>query len=855
MKRKTTVVKMLAAALAAVMTAGVIFTSCGKKKIDIDISKVDTSDRDEKGYSKNMHDALLQKYGEPKADIYAEGQGILGWWDNWERLYSGNAKEMQNMNADGSQMAAGCDEGRGFYARETARKSAEATVAMLHNAGLKAGAWIEGQGDSVFYIMAMHQNEDGTFKRKDGVSEMTGFAWSWGLSNPKAKKESNYICWAGVHSFVNNEEWAYPYVISEYPDFPMPTYPDGTPATGYLEGGDPANAHLSKIYDACAAKNINGETIRWPELSLIGGTKNCTLELTDRNGTVHNVDYCAFGKDSSAPFWHDYNKYIIDYYISIGTDFFWVDNWNGWDNINNDPLLKAFGDWSEYKFREYLKENTDIKVNDIDNFSISQYLKNKAKEWDPNCDPSDIGSAIWNSAKWTEDPIWMAYLAFKAKENRKYNSEIYELTKQAGEKYNGDRDSVSAQGNDFPYMTFAAFDCDKIDIVNTEYGVTYSAATAFNTTSYLPNAYSGHCFSLISNTARSHNAVIWYYAGEYPYTDNSGKVNGYEALSHNCIINSNNSGTVGSLKAINNTIGTLKEYLSDRRQYAEIGVMYSPDSETSELAPGGFSVSPQNTHDISYMGWCHAFDELNIPYKSIQFQRIDEQIDDCSVIILPNVLAIDQKTIDDVFMPWLKKGGTLVITGDQAGKMDCMENNYAMHKNPILAKFAQKYKDSKKYNVIYFEKDPCLEYFLNTKKYGITYLAQSFLTDFEDMMNEWYEKGYLEKIFEIDMPAEASIGTTLNYSQAAKRFFVDIVNMQYDFKTDVLDPMPETVTVKVRIPSNYWGYEDLKVSVFNDDTGEIRQLEKGVDYTIDETYMTIKVSNIAFYATVMIEAV
>ena len=103
------------------------------------------------------------------------------------------------------------------------------------------------------------------------------------------------------------------------------------------------------------------------------------------------------------------------------------------------------------------------------------------------------------------------------------------------------------------------------------------------------------------------------------------------------------------------------------------------------------------------------------------------------------------------------------------------------------------------------------------------------------------------------MPAEASIGTTLNYSQAAKRFFVDIVNMQYDFKTDVLDPMPETVTVKVRIPSNYWGYEDRKVSVFNDDTGEIRQLEKGVDYTIDETYMTIKVSNIAFYATVMIE--
>ncbi|MBQ3847536.1 MAG: hypothetical protein II748_01630, partial [Clostridia bacterium] len=82
MTRRTVFFRMLAVALAGVMTAGVIFTSCEKKKIDVDISKVDTSDRDEKGYSKNMHDALLQKYGEPKADIFTEGQGILGWWDN-----------------------------------------------------------------------------------------------------------------------------------------------------------------------------------------------------------------------------------------------------------------------------------------------------------------------------------------------------------------------------------------------------------------------------------------------------------------------------------------------------------------------------------------------------------------------------------------------------------------------------------------------------------------------------------------------------------------------------------------------------------------------------------------------------
>ena len=854
MTRRTVFFRMLAVALAGVMTAGVIFTSCEKKKIDVDISKVDTSDRDEKGYSKNMHDALLQKYGEPKADIFTEGQGILGWWDNWQRTSEGNASNVKSINADCSQLGGGLDEGRGFYWRALEDKSRRASAKGLHLAGFKTGAWIEGQGDSAIFIMSVHKNEDGTYERdENGTTVIKGFAWTWAATNPRVKPDGNEIVWAGVHSFVNNEEWAYPYVISEYPDFPMPTYPDGTPATGYLEGGDVSNAHLARIYDACAAKDINGCNIRFQELGKISGEDRDLLKLVDKDGNVYYTTGFSFGKDASAPFWTDYNRDIIDYFVSIGNDYFWVDNWNGWDNINNTPLIKAFGDWSEYKFRDYLREHRELNVKNTDDFSISQYLKDKAKEWDPACDPSDFNSPIWRSTKWTKDPIWMAYLSFKAKENIKYNTAIYEFTKEAAEKYNGDRESVATEGNDFPYMTFAAFDCDKIDMISTEYNDKYLAATGFNTSGFLPNRYSGHCFSLITNMARGHNAVVWYYATDYPYTDTNGQVLGYEALAFNTLLNNNSSGTVVSKQNVNANIGKLKEYLSDRRLYAEIGVMYSPDSETCELVPGGFSVQPQNTHDISFMGWCSMFDELNIPYKSIPFQKLKDQINDCSLLVLPNVLSIDKDTIDDVLVPWLKAGGTLVITGSEAGKMDSMQNNYKSFKKPILVKLAEKYKNSKKYNVIYFEDDPCFEYIQKNKEYGISYISQSYLADFEDMMNEWYEKGYVGKIFDIDMPAEASIITTLNYSQACRRFFVDIVNMQYDFKTDVLDPMPETVTVKVRIPSNYWGYDDLKVSVFNDDTGEVRQLEKGVDYTIDETYMTIKVSNIAYYATVMME--
>ena len=299
MTRRTVFFRMLAVALAGVMTAGVIFTSCEKKKIDIDISKVDTSDRDEKGYSKNMHDALLQKYGEPKADIFTEGQGIIGWWDNWQRTSEGNATNVKSINADCSQLGGGLDEGRGFYWRALNDKSSRASAKGLHLAGFKTGAWIEGQGDSAIFIMSVHKNEDGTYERdENGTTVMKGFAWTWAATNPRVKPDGNEIVWAGVHSFVNNEEWAYPYVISEYPDFPMPTYPDGTPATGYLEGGDVSNAHLARIYDACAAKDINGCNIRFQELGKISGEDRDLLKLVDKDG-LHDRFFLRQGRFSS----------------------------------------------------------------------------------------------------------------------------------------------------------------------------------------------------------------------------------------------------------------------------------------------------------------------------------------------------------------------------------------------------------------------------------------------------------------------------------------------------------------------------------------------------------------------------
>ena len=849
--------------LAMILIVAIAVISCKKAeddekkddgKKDVDISQVDTSDRDEKGFSKNMHDALFEKYGEPAQDIYEEGTGVIGWWDDYARFSVGDSSTLKKTNADADTTGSRNDEGRGAYARQVDSLTGIATMKTLHKNGFKAGAWIECQGDSRTFMMLIHQNSDGSFEIDPRTGAAKLYAWVWGWSTTSKNKNANYKVWCGVHSFVNNEEWAYPYVLSEYPEMSTPTYPDGTPAVGYLDGGDYTTPHLAKFYDACAAKDLNGSVIRFEELFLSSGVKEDALVIETKGGLKYRTDDFSFGKDASAPFWLEYSRNSIEFWIKEGVDYFWIDNWCGWDNFNNTPLKRAFGDWSEYKFKQYLKQYPELGVADPDNFSISEYVKKKAKEINDLCSMSDWSDPTWKSPEWNKDPIWMAYLAFKAKENRAYNSGVNAAIKEFSLKYNGDAEAVGGLVNDFPYMTFAAFDCDALDMISTEYNTNFSAATQSYTSGVLPNRYSGHAYSLLSNSSKAHTANIWYYASQYPYTDTSGQVYGYEALAYNVTTHNAFGGTTKSNTLVNTAIGTLKEYFSDRRLYSNIGIMYSPDSETCELAPGGYNGERVSTHDLSYMGWAQSFDELNVPYKSIQFQRIEKQIGDCSVLILPNVLAIDQATIDNIFKPWLDKGNTLIITGAEAGKVDRMENNYTQHEKPILVEFANSYDSENGGKVIYLAEDPCYDYFGEIRKKSYGELYEAYLKKFEGQLKEWIEKGYIEKIFEVDLDVSKSVITTLNYSATAKRFFIDIANLQYDHEADVLTEMPDDLTVKVQIPSNYWGYDDLKVSIFTDDTGEVKQLTKDTDYTIDEITMTITVPKFAYYATIMVEA-
>ena len=804
------------------------------------------------GSGENYDDIAASAEKSPSDDIAPHA--ALGWWDDWAcfTCYD-DIIEIVDMKGDTSGLIV-AEEGRGLWLREQGRQTAVAINETSELFDIKTCAWLEAQGDSGNVIVGLHQNEDGTFVIDEtyGTSKMYSAVWTWAATGMHKNPQINYIAWAGVHSFVNNEEWAKPYVIENYPEFSIPTYPDGTPAQGYLEGGDHTTPHLAKLYDACAAKDINGDVVRYDELANnSGGTGDGDglLLLTDSYGNVYASDAFGVGKDASAPFWLEYAKNAIDYSVSVGADYIWFDNWCGWDNINRNPVKKAFGDWSEYKFRLFLAEHPEVGITDTENFSISAYLKEKAFELDPDIVPEELEiilqHSIWLDERWLDDPVWMAYLCFKSLENKAYNSTLYRYVKEAALKYNGDAESVAVCGNDFPFSTYSAYDGNTIDMIQSEYANYYSWPVGFNFVGPTPNGYSGAIFSLYCDMARSNQSSVWYY--DETNSTELGLMYGYEALAYNCTITHGKGGSKKSAEELNKAVKTLKEYFGDRRLYAEIGVVHSSDSEHSYTAPNGYIENPNRT-DLSYLGWAHAFDELNIPYRAIVEDRLAERIDLCSMLVLPQVRSIDEKVITDTIIPWLNKGNTLIITGEDAGEINSLNNLFMPYEKSVLVDLYETYSGAGK--VIYYEKDPSVDYFTNHLKADMESLYDLFLNDLKALVDGAIEEGRMNRLLTVNNLPEHVI-TTLNYSPTNNIMFADIVNMQFSVDENKLTNIEAGGELIIRLPSQLWG-KRLNVKLFSSLDGKLVDLYPDVSFTVDGEYVTVTLPELEYYQSVII---
>jgi len=792
----------------------------------------------------------LIEVGEEVAEPVLSG----AWWDNWPR-FSANQNNPWAVTYTEANVINGMhgffDEGRAPFFRQDLFSKTGPSLQYAQQEGIKKLAWIEGMGDTRATVAAVHELGGGAYEWDPATDapKLISHYWNWDDLGNGVNPDANKVVWTGTHSFANQEPWQGQYVRPN--TFPQPTYPNGAPAVGYLDGSiNPAKA---KLYDANGGKDINGNlAIRaWGP----GGSNTNGLVSIDVLGqTYANIGDISIAKDMASDWWVEYNVQAARWFIDHGADGFWVDNYSGYDDIGRAPVEVAFGDWSVAKFRDFLDDHPEAGVANPASFDIRAYLFDRFETWFPGVDPTALTApatlAKWQDSVWLGDPVWRAYLSFKAGVQLQSAANLYSGIKEQAGLAGKDPDDIYVGGNDIPIISFGSAGGEELDMVNFEYMPHYSPVSEFSANGLAPYGHAGPLYGLASNFAKSRHANVWFYLlgdnAQYQGQTSLGEVAGYEALAHNVFINSGEGiplivGTDESAKTVNRTIKRMAPIFDKRVGSGKVGLVYSTQSEFAAMTPGGFADGGQIPHVLAYYGWGQALEDLNVPYRAIpDFRLTAEQLEDLDVLILPHIKSISQDIVDDVLIPFHNNGGTIVVTGTDSGSIGMREALYLDNASPLL------YDLTLLGDAQFVTGNPGADYYAVHLTPGVTRTAK--LSDIKTIVDGLVTNG--------DLTEEVSLSgfgdfvlTTLNYDAAAVRFFIDLTNVNIDKSTDTITG-DAGGTITVKLPQPLQG-KTLSVRYYDsDDEGGYDQLSYSA---VDSATIAVTVPAFRVYGSLVIE--
>ncbi len=424
------------------------------------------------------------------------------WWYSYPTFAGvGTLEEFAATSAKMDIHSSDADATSGPFTQWTSALDALNDYRDLKNAGAKVTCWIEGFGDARVYAAALERKEDGSFvMRKDAPSVALIERNPWNWTSPQTSA-SNTVRWTGIHNLVNDEDFTMPTFSHEKAGLKLPTYPNGRSAVGYVKDSEwqyPLNA---AVYDACGAKDINGHMRPsyniFPDVNQIdpvtgkpkGPTEGLFLATVGKNGFkragLKNGDmiYCAMisiHKDLSAPFWRDYARITARTLMNEGLDGVWCDNYSPWDNFNYEAVQGAFGDWSVYRFRQYLSDNFSgeqlraLGITDPAGFDVRDCLKKKAAQFGSQ-DPSNLDDHVWGDARWLDEPVWSLYKAFRQQAAQHDLHEFYDIIHDEANK--AGHPDFCIRGNDIPLFSLGWVRDDYLDMVDTELNAGWNHGT------------------------------------------------------------------------------------------------------------------------------------------------------------------------------------------------------------------------------------------------------------------------------------------------------------------------------------------------------------------------------------------
>lgn len=723
--------------------------------------------------------------------------------------------------------------------------------------GLKSIGYYETFGQAATYLAEVEKTDDGEWVRHpSGVTRILHNHWNW--QNYSGKE----IVWVGVHNYFDDEDFARPYTrVHERYGAPPMRYPDGTVATGYLDGEN-QNPLTSRIFDAGAAKTIFGDLVFEPfyneavnevvmergKAPYLRGPIDGTVQLSSTD--YHRYSSFNISKDVACPSWIDYAYASALFAADNGQKGMWSDNYSAWDSFGYPPVNVAFGDWSEATFREFLKDNftpselAEMGVEDVESFSISKALIEIAENW-AGREVNSTRDAIWKDARWLDEPLWLAYMIHKRQIGEKGLRNYYNAVKTAAAEA-GQPDYL-VMGNDIPFFSLGWLRGD-MDLVSTELSVGYHPGSGSRGIMYPPVGRFAPVYKLAVEHAKSRFVNVWMYSAEKPEMS---KVLYYEGLATHALPR---AGVPQEPQAVTREffqfVKDTRDTFGARVPLEDVGLYYSSSSQLSFMTPGGYFDMDRQPHMFAFWGWGTALTELHYQYRAIPEWKLDaDTLSTLKVLIIPNATVLDPQDVEQVLEPWVKAGGALIVTGEsglrrgeaynfsinQAGLSLATLTGVSSVEDAPVQKLA-KYGDG----VVLYLRDPVgLDYYVDERA------RSEKLGAFREAM-ETVSQGRQLLVDAKTVPT--TVGLTLYVDEAAERLFIDLNNVDIDVATDTVKEA-SSFLFGVALPE-WLKDKPLKATVLSP---EERKPVASIAKTDDGT-LRVLVSRIKYYASIMIEA-
>jgi hypothetical protein len=795
----------------------------------------------------------------------AAAQSTAPWWDNFPRIVNfpnqtcgtQAADKAVTLNADVAFCSSAHDPSFGIWSQRTTILQEDEPQAFLkmHSAGLKTQSYFETFGCSTNFVVQVKKNSDGTFVKATNDPQLTrSFAnwWAWDQFDGTGE-----IHWAGAHGYFGDEDFSRPYTLTHARyGSPPAKYPNGTIATGYNGANtDPRN---SRVYDACAAKDVTGG------LAYDWAPSTSHQQAGFVQVGAQSAGLLYINKDSSCPSWIDYARASALQAIDYGLDSMWSDNFSPWNSFGYSPVRMAFGEWSVATFRNYLTTNFSpgdlaaMGVQDVTTYDVRIYLRAKASSWSGSPISTGGGASngsvdpIWSDVRWLDDPVWRAYKIHRRQAGTQALSNYYHAVKAVAAAA-GQPDFL-VTGNDFDGVNMGWARGD-LDMVDSE--LTYTPSSALGNGQYgyrLPPLGSYvPVYKKAHEQARSRFSIFWLYVGpELVGRPGIADVLQYQGLANHSlpepwsgVSQPQTAGNDATTAAFHEFVGSARSTFGQRTPIEEIGLYYSSSSELAHLTLNGW---PDNDgaapHSLSFLGWGTALTWLHDQWKAVpEWKLTTPNLSRIKLLIIPSSEVFDLADVQ-VLQDWITQGGRLIVTGNsgaRAGEPGNFQSLSALSfakitgvstpndpRQQVLAKLGS--------GLVLYLRDDIGIPFTNS-----TTTRPDQLLSFSAALSA---VGFSGSVAAPSAPY--TVGVTLYDDASSLRRFVDVNNTDIDVSSDTIHPTP-LIHMEVALPP-WLASRSVTSEVLTPDIG----VEAAIQQTNDGT-VKIDVTGTLRYASIVLQ--